>query len=299
MCPPQEPSVDVWRVPWITLHYIDEDLRKFEEAERETQERLQVTCLEEGEVDQLQKDRETTGESLAFLKKNSDNTVVELCETPETRDESTCTQRLKDQQGKKSERISHVLRRSASEETTRCYVEEGIIVEDVEERIFGAAAVDLEWRFRCHFCSGPERTYKYFEFFIAKFKEEDEEYTRDVCKKCLLKTEGGQVSWSHQALEVHQQQRRTGGTMEISRGLHGITFEVVRTFQQELIRANMVMAQASDTLVREVSGVTDAKEQEDLDMLHRNETIPYVSIVNIKKAIKGAAGRILVGSGRI
>ena len=126
--PPQEPSVDDWREDWIRLHHIEEDLRKFEEAERETQESLQVTCLEEREVDQL--------------KENRENTVVELCETPETRDGSTCTQRLKHQQGKNSERISCELTRSASEETTRCYVEAEITVEDVEGRISGAAACD-------------------------------------------------------------------------------------------------------------------------------------------------------------
>ena len=46
------------------LHYIEEDLKKFEEAERETRERLQGAFLDEEELDQLKKDKETIGESL-------------------------------------------------------------------------------------------------------------------------------------------------------------------------------------------------------------------------------------------
>ena len=50
------------------LHrYIEEDLQKFEETEQETQERLQAPSLNEKEVEQLKKDTETFGESLAFL----------------------------------------------------------------------------------------------------------------------------------------------------------------------------------------------------------------------------------------
>ena len=93
---------------------------------------------------------------------------------------------------------------------------QGIItVTEVEEWIPSAAALDLEWLCRCHGCSGPERTYKH----------------------------------SQQALKEHQQQRRTRGTMEISRGMHGITFEVVRTVQQERERAKRLLAKAADALV--------------------------------------------------
>ena len=37
--------------------------------------------------------------------------------------------------------------------------------------------------------------------------------------------------------------------MEISRGMHGITFEVVRTVQQERKRAKRLLAKAADALV--------------------------------------------------
>ena len=40
----------------------------FEEAERETQERLQVAFLDQIEIDQLGKDREVIQENIVFIK---------------------------------------------------------------------------------------------------------------------------------------------------------------------------------------------------------------------------------------
>ena len=71
--------------------------------------------------------------------------------------------------------ICRELSRSASQETRSC-VHEELIVEEVEEWIASAAVVDFEWLFRCHGCSGQERTYKYFQLFSVKCKEKDEEY---------------------------------------------------------------------------------------------------------------------------
>ena len=84
-------------------------------------------------------------------------------------------QRLKELQGKRNEEISR--RRSASEET-RSYVQEEITVEKVEERIPSPTAADLEWLFPYHGCSGLEHTYKYFQLFSMKYREEDAEYTQ-------------------------------------------------------------------------------------------------------------------------
>ena len=83
--------------------------------------------------------------------------------------------------------------------------------------------------FRCHGCSGPERAYRYFQVFSVK-NNEDAEYTRDLCDTCFLQTEEGKAQWFHEALKAYQQQRRTRGSMEISRGVHAITFAVVSTF---------------------------------------------------------------------
>ena len=49
-------------------HYIKEDTQKFEEAERETHEKLQMPFLDGKEVEQLTEDREIIGESLVFLR---------------------------------------------------------------------------------------------------------------------------------------------------------------------------------------------------------------------------------------
>ena len=48
-------------------------------------------------------------------------------------------------------------------EETKSFVQEEITVEEVEEWTPSADPVDLEWLFLCHGCSGPERTYKYFQ----------------------------------------------------------------------------------------------------------------------------------------
>ena len=77
-------------------------------------------------------------------------------------------------------------------------VQEEISVDEVEERI-PSAAVDLEWLFHCHVCSGPERTYKYFQLVSVKYKEDT-----DLCK-----TFQGKAYWLHQALKAYQHQRRT------------------------------------------------------------------------------------------
>ena len=47
---------------------IEEDLKKSEDAERETQEELQVPFLDEIEVDHLKKFSEAIGESMIFLR---------------------------------------------------------------------------------------------------------------------------------------------------------------------------------------------------------------------------------------
>ena len=48
---PQEPCVDDWREDWITLHYIEEDLQKFEETDSETHDKLQMPFLDGQEVE--------------------------------------------------------------------------------------------------------------------------------------------------------------------------------------------------------------------------------------------------------
>ena len=42
---PQESCVDYWSQDWITLHNIEEDMQKFEETERDTQNKLQMAAV--------------------------------------------------------------------------------------------------------------------------------------------------------------------------------------------------------------------------------------------------------------
>ena len=79
--------------------------------------------------------------------------------------------------------------------------------------------------------------------------------------------EEGKTKWSHQASKAHQQQRRTRGTMESSRGMHGVTLEVVKIFQQERTRAKKFPAKAACAFVRGESIVFYREVQEELDML--------------------------------
>ena len=74
----------------------------------------------------------------------------------------------------KAEKTARKKNEDISRETEDMRREE-IIVEDVEEWIPSAAAMDVEWLFRCHGCSGPERTYKCNQLFSVKHKEEHEE----------------------------------------------------------------------------------------------------------------------------
>ena len=106
------------------------------------------------------------------------------------------------------------------------------------------------WLFRCHCCSGPDRTYKYFPLLLVTYKEEDEEYTKDLCKNCFLQTEESNATRSHQPLKAYQPERMTRGTVEISRGMRRITLEVVRTFQQERTRATKFLRKAAGVQVR-------------------------------------------------
>ena len=87
--------------------------------------------------------------------------------------------------------------------------QEEITVEEVEEWMPSASAVDLEWLF-C--CSGPERTCKYFQFSSVKHQE-DEEHIRDLCGNCFLQKKEGKAKWSPQSLKACPEQRRTGGRM--------------------------------------------------------------------------------------
>ena len=82
-------------------------------------------------------------------------------------------------QEKKIKDVSLELRRSASEET-KSYVQEEISVEEVEAWSPCAAAVDLEWLFRCHGSSDSERTHKFFQLFSVQYEEEDEKHTRGL-----------------------------------------------------------------------------------------------------------------------
>ena len=73
-----------------------------------------------------------------------------------------------------------------------------------------------------------------------------------MCNNYVVREQEGKTNWSHTVLKAHQQ-RRTRGTIEISRGMHGITFEWFRTFQQKKIRAKKLLAKVAGALVEERS----------------------------------------------
>ena len=82
----------------------------------------------------------------------------------------------------------------------------------------------------------------YLQLSSVKYEDEDEEYTKDLCKNCFPRTEEDTANWSHQALKAYQQQRRTGGMMEISRGT--VAPSKKRT------RAKRLLARAADAPAR-------------------------------------------------
>ena len=111
--------MDGWEEDWIRLYYSEEDLNKFEEAERETQERLHVAFLGEKEIDQLKKDRE-----ICLLENTKTTQLIDSVRKWKSKDASTCGRRMEGMQEKRNEETIRELRRSASEET-RSYVCDG------------------------------------------------------------------------------------------------------------------------------------------------------------------------------
>ena len=63
-----------------------------------------------------------------------------------------------------------------------------------------------------------ERQFVYFQLFSVLGKDEDEEYTMDLRKKCFLQTADGNTNGSNTVMKQYQQQRMTRCTMDISRG---------------------------------------------------------------------------------
>ena len=124
-----------------------------------------------------------------------------------------------------------------------------------------------------------------FQLLSVQVKDEREELTLDMWKKCFLQTEEGTANKTNQPLKTYHQQGKTKNTTEISRGMHGITFEVIMTFQQERIRAKKLLAKAATTQI--VAWLAkDVEVQQELSLPQRTETIPFVNIECIKKAVK-------------
>ena len=75
--------------------------------------------------------------------------------------------------------------------------------------------------------------------------------------------------------------------MDISTGMHDISFEVIRVFQQERVIANTLLSKAADALVRRERWLAnDARLLEELQLFQQIETIPHVGIDYIRKAMK-------------
>ena len=72
--------------------------------------------------------------------------------------------------------------------------------------------------------------------------------------------------------------------LEISRGVQGITFEVIRTFQRKTARARKLLGKAADAVVEKHGLRRSNKVREEVELLKSQEGIPDVSIDHIKKA---------------
>ena len=169
-------------------------------------------------------------------------------------------------------------KRNSSEET-RSHIQEVITGEDVLEWIPGAPAVDVEWVLRCHGCSGPERTYKYFQL-ISVSQE-------------VVSPDGR----SHSEQD-HQQQRSTRSMLEISRGVQGIIFEVITTLQRERARANELLGKAADAVVRgEMWPTDDAKGQSRIRAAEIAGSHPSCKQRVHQEGDQGGAGRRLDDAG--
>ena len=99
--------------------------------------------------------------------------------------------------------------------------------------------------------AGLSNTYKFCLLFSVKHK-----YTRDLCKCCILQTEEAKANWFDQTVKQCQHQRRRMN-VEIRRCMHGITFGVIRTFQQERVRAKKLLMKAADALVQGAATALD------------------------------------------
>ena len=80
---------------------------------------------------------------------------------------------------------------------------------------------------------------------------------KGLCKNCFQQTEDGKSKLVEPSLEGVPTEVEDKRYDEISRGEPGITFEVFTTFQQERLRANMLMAKAADAFVRRETRPTE------------------------------------------
>ena len=206
----------------------------------ETAKKLQMIFLyqnfgkEVGQVSEVN----IIGESLVILWPCSDKMMDRRKETSEMRQSAGKMTRL---QGKYERIFQSRVEGKCIGRDTGSYLQEEII------------PVDLVCLVRCHGCSRPERAYTYSQPLSVTYKEDDEQYNIHLCKNCFLQREEGKAKRFHQALKAYQQEQRTRSTMEIGRGMHGITFEVLRTFQQERIRAKQLLAMAANAFVERVN----------------------------------------------
>ena len=77
----------------------------------------------------------------------------------------------------------------------------------------------------------------------ASVQVKDEEHIMDLCKKCFRRKK---ATRPRPIKKQHQQQGRTRGAMEISRGLHGLTFEVIKTFTARKGEGEEVVGEGSE-----------------------------------------------------
>ena len=108
--------------------------------------------------------------------------------------------------------------------------------------------------------------------FSAKYKKENDEYTRDLCGNCVLQTEQGKAKVPRKALTAYQQQRRTkGGDQSSCAWYH---FQSGTQYSKVKKSANKLLAKAADAIVRREAIAVDGEEKEEVDMLQLNESIP-------------------------
>ena len=242
---------------------------------RKRKTRLQVTVLDEREVDQCKRDRESICESLAVLKATARHFDCETMGKHEKpKPELSCRQKIKELQDKRNEDICNELKKQVRRDQVfqprrgcRCR-SRGVDPWCTPLETWGgsSAVTDIVGQnvrtsiFNSSRCRSRKRT-RSTPLTCAR---------SDISRRKKAKRT---VPCCCEAVPATAKDERHD--VDQSR-LH-----------QESVRAEKLLATAAEGVVRGEAWLTnDAREQFERELLHLSETIPYVGIDSITKAIQ-------------